>query len=205
MIDGLWQVWSAGPPFENSLLNLAAFFGMSLVGPSISLYHFHDEEFAAFLLFSSLSTVLPRNGITQIDYESSAGSLKNMRFWGGGYEDLYVIKRFFTAHLVILLVNIPEILHQTHLHYHLCSRLHPSLNIPLILFSFSFHFPPCFSLHLLFSKPHHLLSFLLQTTQNTLRKVSATSGRAGFIGQGTFCFARLNWLGFLFGLMLDEY
>ena len=37
--------------------------------------------------------------------------------------------------------------------------------------SFSFHFPPSFSLHLLFSKPHHLLSFLLQRTQNTARKV----------------------------------
>ena len=55
--------WSAWPPFfEISLLNRTAFFGMLLVGPSISPYHFHEEESAALLLFLFLSILLPRNG-----------------------------------------------------------------------------------------------------------------------------------------------
>ena len=84
-----WRAWSVWPPFENSLY-LTAFFGMSLVGPSISLYHFHEEEFAAFLLFSFLSTVLPRNGINQIEYGLFWGELLECNFeisahTGGGH------------------------------------------------------------------------------------------------------------------------
>ena len=48
--------------FKRSLLNWTAFFGMLLVGPSISPYHFHEEESAALLLFLFLSILLPRNG-----------------------------------------------------------------------------------------------------------------------------------------------
>ena len=54
---------------KSSLLNRTAFFGMLLVGPSISPYHFHEEEFAAFLLFSFLSIVLP----IKLNMDSSEG------------------------------------------------------------------------------------------------------------------------------------
>ena len=61
IIKWAWLISLATFFLKSSLLNRTAFFGMLLVGPSISPYHFHEEESVALLLFLFLSISLPRN------------------------------------------------------------------------------------------------------------------------------------------------
>ena len=136
--------------------------------------------------------------------DSSKGSPWNMKFWDFG-GDLLLKIDFGQYLVIILLVNIPEMLHQTHIHsvmFQTSPFFEYSTNSVLFFFPFSAVF---------FSAPLILQtapSSFVSSPDNTkyTQKGERDQWKSWFYSKRDFLsFARLSWLGFLFGLMLDEY